>query len=81
MNPSPGDALVCCVKNCGVLAENKKGSDAANYCLLPRLLLFLVVTPGRYPCLFPAALFWSWPPVVAAQPIYRSLRRPALQFA
>lgn len=24
MNPSPGDALVCCVKNCGVLAENKR---------------------------------------------------------
>lgn len=38
-----------------------------------------VVTPGRYSRLLPAALFLSWPPEAVAQPIFGSLRRPALQ--
>ncbi|MEG1226498.1 MAG: hypothetical protein RSD83_18170 [Hafnia sp.] len=37
--------------------------------------------PGRYSRLFPAALFWSWPPAAVAQSIYGSLRQPALQSA
>lgn len=64
------------------------GAVCSNYsCRWPQEQQLLSLAQG-YCCdtgsltrLFPAALFWYWPPVTTAQSIYGSLRRPALQYA
>lgn len=75
MSPSPGGALVSCVKR--AVPEREMNWHRQDYtqqvnkgCDTRSLI-----------CLLPAAPFWYWQPAAVAQSISGSLRRPALQYA
>lgn len=85
MSPSPGDALVCCVKKCGVLAENKKRLRRRQLLPTTTLAAFLlvVVAGGRSRFLVFAAVLSgspkspipSQPAITAAQFTHSPQRR------